>query len=110
MTHLFLLSLIPAISAWYTATVTGWSLGINDVTYLSTASATIMAGSMSLASIAIVVIFSLFVQWMADNFGTTATFRQALDSQIPLPQNVDEYLVSSLLIDFDTQDYRTQQA
>lgn len=79
MTHLFLLSLIPAISAWYTATVTGWSLGVNDVTYLSTSSATIMAISMSLASIAIVVIFSLFVQWMADNFGTTATFRQALE-------------------------------
>lgn len=77
--HLFLLSLIPATSAWYTAVVTGWQLGSGDATYLSSSSATIMAVAMVLASLTIVTIFSMLVRWMAANFGAKVTFAQALE-------------------------------
>ncbi|QUM78864.1 DUF1282 family protein [Moritella sp. 5] len=76
---LFFFALIPAISAWYTATVTGWKLGFGDTTYLSSSSAGIMAVGMVIVSIAIVATFSLFVQWMAGNFGSSSSFTQALE-------------------------------
>lgn len=77
--HLVLLSFIPAISAWYTAAITGWQLGQGDSTYLSMQSASIMAIAMIIASVSIVGIFSCFVQWMAGNFGAVASFRQSLE-------------------------------
>jgi len=76
---LFLFTLIPALSAWYTATITGWTLGAGEPTYLSSSSATIMAVAMILVSIALVTSFAIFVQWMAGNFGASASFTQALE-------------------------------
>ena len=38
-----------------------------------------MAVGMVIASIAIVATFSLFVQWMAGNFGSSPSFTQALE-------------------------------
>ena len=76
---LFCFALIPAVSAWYTATVTGWKLGAGESTYLSSSSATIMAVAMVIVSITLVVTFSIFVQWMAGNFGSSSSFTQALE-------------------------------
>jgi len=76
---LFLFTLIPALSAWYTATITGWTLGAGEPTYLSSSSATIMAVAMIIVSIALVTSFAIFVQWMAGNFGASASFTQALE-------------------------------
>lgn len=77
--NLFFLTLIPAVSAWYTASVTGWQLGVGEVTYLSSSSAAFMAVAMVIVSLALVTTFSIFVQWMAANFGAQASFSQALE-------------------------------
>lgn len=88
--HLCILSAIPSVSAWYTASVTGWSLGTSGATYLSATSAGIMAVGMFCACIAIVCIFSLFVRWMADNFGATVSYAQSLE--------LTTYIASPILI------------
>jgi hypothetical protein len=77
--NLCLLAFIPAISAWYTATVTGWQLGVGETTYLSASSAGLMAVGMVFASIFLVTTFAIFVQWMASNFGASASFSQSLE-------------------------------
>jgi hypothetical protein len=79
LVSLCLLALIPALSAWHTATVTGWQLGLGERTYLSAGSASLMAGGMVLVSIALVISFAMFVQWMASNFGASSSFTQALE-------------------------------
>ena len=76
---LLFFALIPAVSAWYTATMTGWKLGGGETTYLSFSSATIMAVAMIIVSITLVITFSMFVQWMAGNFGSSSSFTQALE-------------------------------
>jgi hypothetical protein len=74
-----IIALIPAISAYFSLTAIGWSVGVGERLFLSVDNALILSVGMYFALIAGVFILGYLAHWMAHTFGSAPTYTQTLE-------------------------------
>jgi hypothetical protein len=74
-----IIALIPAISAYFSLTAIGWSVGVGERLFLSVDNALILSVGMYFALIAGVFILGYLAHWMAHTFGSEPTYTQTLE-------------------------------
>lgn len=79
MSHIMIIALIPAISAYFSLTAIGWSVGVGERLFLSVDNALILSVGMYFALIAGVFILGYLAHWMAHTFGSEPTYTQTLE-------------------------------
>jgi hypothetical protein len=79
MSHIMIIALIPAISAYFSLTSIGWSVGVGERLFLSVDNALILSVGMYFALIAGVFILGYLAHWMAHTFGSEPTYTQTLE-------------------------------
>ena len=67
--HVPLLALIPAVSAYIGVTQVGWSIGDGEVVKLTTVSAATLCAMTYLSLLVGIYIFGEFINWMERSFG-----------------------------------------
>mgnify|MGYP005995475255 CR=1 FL=1 len=79
MSHIMIIALIPAISAYFSLTSIGWSVGVGERLFLPTNSALMLSVGMYFALIAGVFVLGYLAHWMAHTFGSKPTYTQTLE-------------------------------
>ncbi len=79
LSHIAVISLIPAIVAYYSAAYLGWSIGAGDVIKLTPQSALGMAVGMYFGLIAGVVGLAVLIHQLANAFDAQPTYTQSLE-------------------------------
>lgn len=79
LTHILIISLIPAVCSYFSAAHIGWSIGAGDSIRLSTNSALMMSIAMYCGLVFGVFALAYLIQWMAKTFDSDPTFTQSLE-------------------------------
>ncbi|WP_339766746.1 Yip1 family protein [uncultured Paraglaciecola sp.] len=79
LSHIALISLIPAIMTYYSTAYLGWSIGVGDVIKLTKESAAIMSIGTYLGLVVGVLALSVLVHELAKAFDSSPTYTQSLE-------------------------------
>ena len=81
MSHLALIALIPAISAYFSIALIGWNVGRNasETILLTPSNALMIVGALYMGLIAGVFALAYLVFWMAKTFGASANFTHSIE-------------------------------
>ncbi|WP_166423167.1 Yip1 family protein [Paraglaciecola sp. 20A4] len=79
LSHIALISLIPAIMTYYSTAYLGWSIGVGDIIKLTKESAAIMSIGTYLGLVVGVLALSVLVHELAKAFDSTPTYTQSLE-------------------------------
>ena len=79
ISHIMIIALIPSVSAYFSLTDIGWSVGVGERLFLSTDSALMLSAGMYFALILGVFILGYLAHWMAHTFGSEPTYTQTLE-------------------------------
>ncbi|MDX3774284.1 Yip1 family protein [Chromatiaceae bacterium AAb-1] len=77
--HILIVALIPSICAYYSAVHLGWSIGAGEPIRLTSDSALMLSVCMYAALIIGVFALAWLAQWMANTFGASPSYTQALE-------------------------------
>ncbi|TDF39851.1 YIP1 family protein [Alteromonadaceae bacterium M269] len=79
LTHMALISLIPALMTYYSSAHLGWSIGVGDVIKLTKDSAALMSIGMYFGLMAGVVALAILIHELAKIFDSKPTYTQSLE-------------------------------
>ncbi|MBE1298793.1 MAG: DUF1282 domain-containing protein [Alteromonadaceae bacterium] len=79
LSHILLITLIPAVMSYVSATQLGWSIGVGDRIYMSHAEALIMAVSIYLVLIGGIFAMMYMVHYMAKDYDSDPDYTQSLE-------------------------------
>ncbi len=79
LSHIAIISLIPAIMAYYSAAHLGWSIGVGDIIKLTSNSAFLMSLGMYLGLMTGVLALAVLIHELAKAFDATPTYTQSLE-------------------------------
>ncbi len=76
---LFVIALIPPVSAYIGATYSGWSMGIDEVKYLTHESALMLSVAAYFAILFAVYLSAQFIRWMAKTYGASPSLKRCMN-------------------------------
>lgn len=79
LSHIALISLIPAVMAFYSATYLGWSIGVGDIIKLTQKSALLMSIGMYFGLVIGVLALAVLIHELAKAFDAQPTYTQSLE-------------------------------
>lgn len=79
LTHMALISLIPALTTYYASAHLGWSIGVGEPIKLTQNSAALMSIGMYFGLMTGVVALAILIQELAKIFDSTPTYTQSLE-------------------------------
>lgn len=79
LSHIALISLIPALMTYYSTAYLGWSIGVGDTIKLTKESAAIMSVGTYLGLVVGVLALSVLIHELAKAFDSTPTYTQSLE-------------------------------
>ena len=79
LSHIALISLIPALMTYYSTAYLGWSIGVGDIIKLTKESAGIMSIGTYLGLVVGVLALSVLIHELAKAFDATPTYTQSLE-------------------------------
>lgn len=79
LSHIALISLIPAVMTFYSAAHLGWSIGVGDIIKLTQESAMLMSIGMYFGLVIGVLALALLIQELAKAFDAQPTYTQSLE-------------------------------
>lgn len=79
LSHIALISLIPAVMAFYSATYLGWSIGVGDIIKLTQKSALLMSIGMYFGLVIGVLALAVLIHELAKAFDSQPTYTQSLE-------------------------------
>ena len=79
LSHIAIISLIPALMSYYASAHLGWSIGVGEVIKLSKNSAMVMSIAMYFGLMAGVVALAILIHEMAKTFDADPTYTQSLE-------------------------------
>ncbi|ABG40132.1 protein of unknown function DUF1282 [Paraglaciecola sp. T6c] len=79
LSHIALISLIPALMTYYSTAYLGWSIGVGDTIKLTKESAAIMSAGTYLGLVVGVLALSVLIHELAKAFDSTPTYTQSLE-------------------------------
>ena len=79
LSHIAIISLIPALTTYYSAAHLGWSIGAGDIIKLTQQSATLMSIGMYFGLVVGVVALAALIHQLAKTFDAEPTYTQSLE-------------------------------
>ncbi|MCY7296598.1 Yip1 family protein [Alteromonas sp. a30] len=79
LSHILIISLIPALMAYFSAVYFGWSIGVGDRIHLTHNEGLILGIGLYFGLAIGVFALAYMIQWMSKTFDSNPTFTQALE-------------------------------
>lgn len=79
LSHIAIISLIPALTSYYSAAHLGWSIGVGDIIKLTQQSAMLMSIGMYFGLMTGVVALAILIHELAKAFDANPTYTQSLE-------------------------------
>ncbi|MFT5676930.1 MAG: hypothetical protein ACI808_002881 [Paraglaciecola sp.] len=77
--HIAIISLIPALTTYYSAAHLGWSIGVGDIIKLTQQSAMLMSVGMYFGLMVGVIVLAVLIHQLAKTFDAEPTYTQSLE-------------------------------